>query len=192
VPFRDGPERARRAAPEGKEGETRPLERLGSGLGLDRAQGRIEASRGLDAPAGELGLHPLDRHLSSAARDLEDQRDRVVGRYLAIGSAERRRAAQRGAGGRLPPRSRDPNRAREWTVSIQAGEGEDGCDVERVDLADEVPLSALGERRHCAAHRSPAGPRAQDEGGERQPAAVVAGIGLERQRSTAKGERVAP
>ena len=107
-------------------------------------------------------------------------------------SASARRASSGHASPRRVARALDPQRPGGGALSLDPRESERGSEVERLDLAAQVPLPGVSRGRHRPGDRRPSLPRAQEQGLELDAARRVPHLRLERVRVAAGGEVVSP
>ena len=173
----------------GQERQPRPVEAGGGGLRLERARRRVEPARALDPAAGHLGGEALHRDAAALARRRQRDRDRLAGLPGAVVEHDPR--VEVGPRARRLARALDAQRPRDRPAALDPGEGERRREVERLDLAAQVPLAGVREDRHRTGERHLAGARADDERREREPARRVAGLGLDGVRVAAGDEVLA-
>ena len=184
-----GRQRAAEAAQRcGQERQPRPGEALGVGPGLEHARLRVEAARALDPAAGRLGGQPIHLDVASVARGGQRDRDRLAGGPADFVEHDPR------VEGDPPPRRvarpLDAQRPRGGPVALEPGEGERGREVQRFDLASQVPLAGVGENRDRAGERGLSETGADQERREREPARRVVRLRLERVGVAVDGEVV--
>ena len=165
-------------------GEAARLEIRGDG-----ARRRVVAAGAGDAPAGELRLEPLELDAPAHALAVDLEHDAVLPRGSA-GPLQVGVRAQRDACARLVARAGDGEGAGRGAIPLEAGEVERRSDVERVDLAREIPLVRRGQR-HLARERRLSPAAAQHERSDGQASALIERLGLQADRVPVHGEVLA-
>ena len=131
----------------------------------------------------------LYRHAASVARRRQRDRHRLARGLAILGEHDPR--VEVGPRPWRVARALDPQRARGRAVALDPGEGEGGGEVQRRDLAPQVPLAGLREDRDRAGERRLSEAGADDERRELEPASRVARLCLEGVGAALDGEALA-